>query len=209
MSAAKPAEKPHTKDDQAPVRKQLIALLRGGQAHATFDEAVKDLPANLRSVVPENLPYSAWQLLEHLRIAQLDILNFSAPPTGGYQHIKWPDDYWPKSPKPSLRTSWDHPSPTSAPISNASKSLIENPAADLYKPFRWGDGQNLLREAMLLADHNAYHLGELVVLRRLLGRMAQINSPQATNNERTQSHPRNARYHHCGKSPHHRRHRPI
>ena len=122
MSAAKPAEKPHTKDDQAPVRIQLIALLRGGQAHATFDEAVKDLPANLRSVAPENLPYSAWQLLEHLRITQLDILNFSAPPTGGYQHIKWPDDYWPKSPEPpSDRTPGTNPSPPSAPTSNASK----------------------------------------------------------------------------------------
>jgi hypothetical protein len=169
MSAAKPAEKPHTKDDQAPVRIQLIALLRGGQAHATFDEAVKDLPANLRSVVPENLPYSAWQLLEHLRITQLDILNFSAPPTGGYQHIKWPGDYWPKSPKPSSPNDWDH---TIADIRSDLKrfeAIIENPAADLYKPFRWGDGQNLLREAMLLADHNAYHLGELIVLRRLLG----------------------------------------
>jgi DinB superfamily len=169
MSAAKPAEKSHTKDEQAPVRKQLTALLRGGQAHATFDEAVKDLPANLRSVVPENLPYSAWQLLEHLRITQLDILNFSAPPTGGYQHIKWPDDYWPKSPEPSSANAWDH---TIAAIRSDLKrfeAIIENPAADLYKPFRWGDGQNLLREAMLLADHNAYHLGELIVLRRLLG----------------------------------------
>jgi hypothetical protein len=169
MSAAKPAEKSHTKDEQAPVRKQLIALLRGGQAHATFDEAVKDLPANLRSVVPGNLPYSAWQLLEHLRISQVDILNFSAPPTGGYQHIKWPDGYWPKSPEPPSANAWDH---TIAAIRSDLKrfeAIIENPAADLYKPFRWGDGQNLLREALLLADHNAYHLGELIVLRRLLG----------------------------------------
>jgi DinB superfamily len=169
MSAAKPAEKSHTKDEQAPVRIQLIALLRGGQAHATFDEAVKDLPANLRSVVPENLPYSAWQLLEHLRITQLDILNFSAPPTAGYQHIKWPDDYWPKSPEPPSDRSWDQSIAAVRSDLKRFEAIIENPAADLYKPFRWGDGQNLLREAMLLADHNAYHLGELIVLRRLLG----------------------------------------
>ena len=168
MSAAKPAEKSHTKDEQAPVRKQLIALLRGGQAHATFDEAVKDLPANLRSVVPENLPYSAWQLLEHLRIAQHDILNFSAPPTGGYQHIKWPDNYWPKSPEPPSEQAWDNSIAAIRSDLKRFEAIIENPAADLYKPFRWGDGQNLLREALLLADHNAYHLGELVVLRRLL-----------------------------------------
>lgn len=169
MSATKPAEKPHTKDDQAPLREQLIALLRGGQAHVTFDEAVKDLPANLRSVVPENLPYSAWQLLEHLRIAQLDILNFSAPPTGGYQHIKWPDGYWPKFPEPPSDRAWDQSIAAIHSDLKRFEAIIENPAADLYKPFRWGDGQNLLREALLLADHNAYHLGELIVLRRLLG----------------------------------------
>lgn len=169
MSAAKSAEKSHTEDEQAPVRIQLIALLRGGHAHVTFDGAVKDLPANLRSVVPENLPYSAWQLLEHLRITQLDILNFSAPPTGGYQHIKWPDGYWPKSPEPPSEGSWDQSIAAVHADLKRFEAIIQNPAADLYKPFRWGDGQNLLREAMLLADHNSYHLGELIVLRRLLG----------------------------------------
>ncbi len=99
---------------------------------------------------------------------QLDILNFSAPPTGGYQHIKWPDDYWPKSPEPPSEKSWDHSIAAIRSDLKRFEAIIENPAADLYKPFRWGDGQNLLREAMLLADHNAYHLGELIVLRRLL-----------------------------------------
>ncbi len=168
MSATRSADNSHTKDEQEPVRKQLIALLRGGQAHTTFDEAVADLPAKFRSVVPENLPYSAWQLLEHLRITQLDILNFSAPPTGGYQHIKWPDAYWPKSPEPPSDKSWDESIAAIRSDLKRFEAIIESPAADLYKPFRWGDGQNLLREAMLLADHNAYHLGELVVLRRLL-----------------------------------------
>jgi DinB superfamily len=168
MSATKPANKTHAKDDQAPLREQLIALLRGGQAHTTFDEAVKDLPVKLRGTVPPNLPYSAWQLLEHLRIAQLDIINFSAPPTGGYQPMQWPEDYWPKSPEPPTDKSWDQSIAAIRSDLKRFEAIIENPASDLYKTFRWGDGQNLLREALLLADHNAYHLGELVVLRRFL-----------------------------------------
>jgi hypothetical protein len=170
MSTAKQTEKSkQTPDTQADLRKQLIALLNGGQAHTTFDEAVKDFPADLRGSVPSNLPYSAWQLLEHLRIAQRDILNFSAPPTGGYHPMKWPEDYWPKSPQPPSTNAWDH---SITEIHSDLKhfiALIENPNSDLYKTFRWGDGQNLLREALLVADHTAYHLGELIVLRRLLG----------------------------------------
>jgi hypothetical protein len=159
----------HTTPEQEPLREQLIALLQGGQAHVTFDEAVKDFPANLRGKVPSNLPYSAWQLLEHLRISQRDILNFSAPPTGGYHPMRWPQDYWPQSPEPPTPNAWDQ---SIAAIHSDLKhfiALIENPSADLYKPFRWGEGQNLLREALLIADHTAYHLGELIVLRRLLG----------------------------------------
>jgi hypothetical protein len=151
------------------LRKQIVALLNGGQAHATFDSAIKDFPADLRDKVPDKLPYSAWQLLEHLRITQRDILNFSAPPTGGYHPIQWPEDYWPKSPAPPSANAWDQ---SVAAIHSDLKTfiaLIENPASDLHKPFRWGDGQNLLREALLIADHNAYHLGELIVIRRLLG----------------------------------------
>ena len=170
MSATKTADKSKTtKDEQAPLRKQLIALLLGGQAHATFDEGVKDFPVALRGAVPPNLPYSAWQLLEHLRISQRDILNFSAPPTGGYHPMKWPEDYWPKSPEPPSTHAWDQAIAVIHTNLKQFIALIENPSADLYKPFRWGDGQNLLREALLLADHNSHHLGELIVLRRLLG----------------------------------------
>jgi hypothetical protein len=170
MSATRAADKSkHATDEQEPLRKQLVALLRGGQAHSTFDEAIKDFPADLRGTVPSNLPYSAWQLLEHLRITQRDILDFSAPPTGGYHPIEWPEGYWPKSPQPPSAHAWDE---SIAAIHRDLKTfvaLIEKPTSDLYKPFRWGDGQNLLREALLIADHNAYHLGELIVLRRLLG----------------------------------------
>lgn len=156
-------------EPQDELRKQLIALLDGGQAHATFDEAVKGFPAELRGVVPEGLPYSAWQVLEHLRIAQKDILDFSAPPSGGYQHMRWPEDYWPKEAAPHSPEAWDRSIAAIRADLEKFKALILKPEADLYKPFRWGTGQNLLREALLIADHAAYHIGELVVLRRLLG----------------------------------------
>jgi hypothetical protein len=149
--------------------KQLIALLDGGQAHATFEDAVRDFRAELRGVVPEGVPYSAWQLLEHLRIAQHDILNFSAPPTGGYHGIKWPDAYWPKETVPPSKEAWDHSVAAIKEDLEKFKALISKPGTDLAKPFLWGTGQNLLREALLIADHAAYHIGELVLLRRLLG----------------------------------------
>jgi DinB superfamily len=149
--------------------KQLLALLKGGQAHVDFDGAIKDFPANLRGTVPDGLPYSAWQLLEHLRITQRDILNFCAPPTGGYQPLEWPEGYWPKSAEPPSAHAWDQTIATIRSDAEKFEALLTKPDADLFKPFRWGDGQNLLREALLIADHNAYHLGELVVLRRLLG----------------------------------------
>ena len=167
MSATKsPAVK---SDTSAELRKQLVDLLRGGQAHATFDEVIKDFPVEYRGTVQANLPYSAWQLLEHLRIAQRDILNFSAPPTGGYHPLKWPDAYWLESPEPPSAHAWDATIAAIRKDLEHFEALISKPEADLFKPFRWGDGQNLLREALLVADHAAYHLGELVVLRRLLG----------------------------------------
>ena len=153
----------------AVLRKQLAELLAGGQAHATFDRAVADFPPEHYATVPPNLPYSAWQLLEHLRIAQRDILDFSAPPTGGYQPMEWPKAYWPDSPHPPYPGSWQSTIASIHNDLNSFQKLLANPKNDLYKPFRWGQGQNLLREALLIADHNAYHLGELVLLRRLLG----------------------------------------
>lgn len=155
--------------DSGELRKQLVALLRGGQAHADFEAVIKDFPAELRGRVPERLPYSAWQLLEHLRIAQRDILNFSAPPTGGYHPLEWPKDYWPKSAEPPSAGAWEQTAAAIRSDREAFEGLLTRPEADLTKAFRWGDGQNLLREALLIADHTAYHLGEMIVLRRLLG----------------------------------------
>lgn len=169
MSASTNQGKDQAKDQSSELLKQLVALLDGGQAHATFDDAIKDFPAELRGKVPSSLPYSAWQLLEHMRITQRDILNFSAPPTGGYHPIQWPDAYWPKAPEPPTAQSWDRTVSAIRKDREQFEALIQRPEANLIKPFLWGDGQNLLREALLIADHTAYHLGELIVLRRLLG----------------------------------------
>lgn len=154
---------------KGPLVQQLLALLQGGQAHAKLDDAAADFPVEMQGVVPANLPYSAWQLLEHLRIAQRDILDFSDPPAGGYQHQKWPEAYWPKSPEPPSLGAWDETVAVIKADGESFRKLLTVPEVDLYAPFAWGEGQTLLREALLLADHNAYHTGELVVLRRLLG----------------------------------------
>ena len=152
------------------LRKQLQALLDGGQAHATFDQAVKDFPAKLRGVVPEGLPYSGWQILEHLRITQRDILDFSDNADGSYKELKWPEGYWPKSAAPESDAAWEHSIAQIREDRKAFEKLLKSADdAELVAPFAWGDGQNLLRQALLLADHDAYHLGELIVLRRLVG----------------------------------------
>jgi hypothetical protein len=152
------------------LRKQLQALLDGGQAHATFDEAVKDFPAKLRGVVPEGLPYSGWQILEHIRITQRDILDFSGNTDGSYKELKWPEEYWPKSAASKNDAAWEHSIAQIREDRKAFEKLLKSADdAELVAPFAWGDGQNLLREALLLADHDAYHLGELVVVRRLVG----------------------------------------
>jgi len=151
------------------IRKQLVAQLRGGQAHVTFDDAVDGFPVEKRGLVPEGLSHSAWQVLEHIRITQRDILDFCAPPTGGYQPIEWPAAYWPKSPEPPSEHAWDGSIAAIRKDLDTFEALISRPEADLYKPFRWGEGQNLLREALLIADHTSYHLGEFIVLRRLIG----------------------------------------
>ena len=156
-------------DSLGELQRQLTDLLRGGQAHVTFEDAVKDFPVAKRGVVPEGLPYSAWQILEHIRITQRDILEFSAPATGGYQPKEWPAGYWPDSIEPPSDKAWDQSIEAITKDREAFEELITKPGVDLFKPFRWGEGQNLLREAMLIADHTAYHLGEIVIVRRLLG----------------------------------------
>lgn len=152
------------------VQSELLKMLDGGQAHATFEQAVDGFPAELRGVVPKGLPYSAWQIVEHIRVAQQDILEFSTNEDGKYKPMKWPDDYWPKAAEPPSASAWDEAIATVLRDRAAFEELIR--AADeakLVEPFAWGDGQTLFREAMLIVDHAGYHVGELIVLRRLLG----------------------------------------
>jgi uncharacterized damage-inducible protein DinB len=154
-------------DLETELKTQLKALLDGGQAHATLDDAVKDMPFDKQGIVPAGMPYSAWQLLEHIRTAQKDILQFSDNTDGSYKHMKWPDDYWPKDAAPPDEHAWD----TSVAAMKKDRAAFETllKERDLTETFPWGEGQNLLREALLIADHESYHTGELVVTRRLVG----------------------------------------
>ena len=150
-----------------PVREQVINLLQGGQAHLTLDAAIKDFPIKLRGAKPPGAPHTAWQLLEHMRIAQSDILEFSRNP----KHVSpaWPEGYWPKTEKPPSDAAWKKSIASIKKDISAMQKLVENPKTDLYAGIPHGTGQNILREALLAADHNAYHVGQLLLLRQILG----------------------------------------
>jgi DinB superfamily len=147
----------------------LVELLEGGHAHITFEDAVKNWPAKLRGVRPKGAAHSPWEVLEHLRLAQWDILEFTRNP----KHVspEWPAGYWPKTPAPPNAKAWNSAIKSFRADRSAMIKLVQNKSADFFTPLPHGTGQTLLREALLLADHNAYHLGELLVLRRLLGLM--------------------------------------
>jgi hypothetical protein len=151
----------------AAVRKHVIDLLTTGNAHLTFPDAVKDFPVDEAGVRPAGSPHSAWELLEHLRIAQEDILRFSSGPEG-YVERKWPDEYWPASPAPKSAGAWNESVEAVGKDRDEFVGLLKDGGRDLFEPFSWGTGQTLLREALLVADHNAYHLGQLMLVRRML-----------------------------------------
>jgi hypothetical protein len=156
--------------DMKDIHKQLLALLKGGQAHAGLDDVLKNFPADKRGVKPAGLPYSGWQLLEHMRITQHDILRYCKNFDGKYHSPKWPEGYWPRSAEPPDEKSWSHAIQQIKADEKEFVELLKDPKSNLSAPFPWADeGQNLLREALLIADHNAYHLGEIVALRRVLG----------------------------------------
>jgi hypothetical protein len=149
------------------LREHLLFLLSGGGAHAGFDDVVKGMPEKLRGVKPNGLPHSAWMLLEHMRLAQWDILEFSR--NAKYQARVWPQDYWPQSDTPPNANVWSGSIQSFRKDLKALQDLVANPKTDLYGRIPWGDGQTILREALLVADHNAYHIAQLVDVRRLLG----------------------------------------
>ncbi len=153
--------------DNNALRKHLLYLLGGGGAHVDFDSVIAGWPAKLRGNKPKGLPHTAWQLLEHMRIAQWDILEFTRDP----KHVspEWPEGYWPATDAPPSPGAWNKSVSAFQADLKAMMSLVKSPRRDLFARIPHGEGQTILREALLVADHNAYHLGELVYLRRALG----------------------------------------
>ena len=153
--------------DRDALRRHLLAALDGKGAHVDFEAAVRGLPERLRGRRPEGLPYSPWELVEHLRFTQRDLLDFCRDP--GYTEPGWPGDYWPDDPAPPSPDAWDASVEAFGADLQAIKGLVADAETDLFAEIPHGGGQTYGREALLVIDHNAYHLGQLVVVRRLLG----------------------------------------
>jgi hypothetical protein len=149
-------------DNDKQLRQQLAKALDWHEAHADLAAAVADFPAELRGKVPQGLPHSAWQLLEHIRIALWDIYEFCH--NSRHKSPEWPEGYWPKKPAPPKEEAWDESVQSIRENLEGMRELITDPKHDLPG----GSGQTLLREALLIADHNAYHLGQLVLVRKAL-----------------------------------------
>ena len=154
-------------DRDASLRQHLVDLITAGHAHAGFETAIRNIPPAARGKRPRGAAHSPWEVLEHMRIAQWDILEFSRDPS--HKSPDWPGGYWPVAPAPPDAKAWDKSVAAFRKDQKAMCALVADPATDLYARIPHGDGQTILREALLVADHNAYHLGELIVVRRLLG----------------------------------------
>ena len=156
-----------TPDPHKSLREHLLYLLRGGGAHLHFDKAVADIPPALRGRTVPNVPHSPWRLLEHMRIAQWDILEFTR--SAKHKSPEFPKGYWPEAQAPPSEEAWKKSISAFRADLKAMTELVAKESTDLFAKIPHGDGQTVLREALLLADHNAYHLGALVLVRRLLG----------------------------------------
>jgi hypothetical protein len=154
------------KQETVSLRKTLTELLRMKDAHVSLQDAVSDFPPALRGVKPPGAPHTAWQLLEHMRLAQEDILDFSRNPQ--YKERTFPDDYWPATEAPPSDKAWTKSIETFEDDLKQMQELIAETKHDLLAKIPHGTGQTLLREALLVADHNAYHLGQLMFLRKIL-----------------------------------------
>ena len=149
------------------VREQLLALLRGGQASMPFDRAVAGFPMEEINSRPPNVPYSPWQLLEHMRIAQWDILDFIRNPD--YIWLDWPEDYWPALGAEADEARWQETLRQFRADRHALEAIVADPSTDLYAALPHGEEYNILREILVVADHNAHHLGEFAILRQVMG----------------------------------------
>jgi hypothetical protein len=167
MKNATKMTKPKDRSHDRELRRHVLELLSGGQAHATFEDVVHGVPTNLRGTKPVGFPHSPWMLLEHMRITQWDILEFSRNPK--YEAPEWPKEYWPETEAPPSSAAWGKSIQQCSKDLESMQKLVANPKTDLFARIPWGDAQTILREALLVADHNAYHLGQLVDLRRVLG----------------------------------------
>ncbi len=148
------------------IRDHVLKLLKGRQGHVDFETVLANLPQEFQGKKPEGAPHTPWQLLEHMRIAQEDILEFSRDPE--HESPKFPEGYWPDSEAPPDEGAWQKSVTSFASDLQAMADLVSDPSTDLYARIPHGSGQTILREALLVADHNSYHLGQLVLLRRLL-----------------------------------------
>jgi hypothetical protein len=161
----KPVARPASLDKA--LRDHVIFVLRGGGAHVGFDDTLRDWPLQFAGIKVAKFPHTAWMLLEHIRLAQWDILEFSR--NSKYVSPKWPEGYWPESVGPPNEAAWKASMDACRNEMHAMERLVADPKVDLYARIPWGDGQTILREALLMADHNAYHLGQLMMLRKSLG----------------------------------------
>jgi uncharacterized damage-inducible protein DinB len=153
-------------DQNRELREQLLNAMRGDQSHIDFESAEGDLSAELAGDKPDAAPHTIWQLLEHMRIAQHDILEFSRNPK--HKSPKWPEGYWPKTAAPASNQDWETSIATFRKEAQEMEDLISDPDQDLFKPIEGGSGQTLLREALVLAAHNSYHLGQIMFLKKML-----------------------------------------
>ena len=154
------------------LREHLLNLLRGRGAHLDFEKAIEGLPAELRGAKPAGIPHSPWRLLEHLRLCQWDILEYSRNPA----HVspEFPAGYWPSEDGPPSDEAWEKSVQSFRDDLQATQDLVNDPQVDLFAQIPHGQpGHTVLREALLVADHNAYHLGQLVAVRRALGAWPQ------------------------------------
>lgn len=149
------------------LREHLLSLLKGGNAHMTLDEAVRSYPVSMINAKFPKGTYSSWHLLEHIRITQNDILDFVRNPK--YKELEWPKEYWPPENKKATEKEWKKTTNQFNADLKALQKIVLNPKTNLYAPISWGKGQTILREILLVTDHNAYHIGEFAIMRQTMG----------------------------------------